>query len=122
VKRHVETRDRAKQLRAELTPPERRLWTMLRAGRAGVKFQKQVVLVDPYVADFAARSHRLVVELDGHSHAGREAYDAERTAAFAARGFRVLRFSNSEVMSNLEGVVRAILVELGRDPDSPHPF
>ena len=122
MKRHVETRARAKQLRADLTPPERRLWAMLRAGRAGVKFQKQVVLVGPYVADFAARAHRLVVELDGHSHAGRENHDAERTDAFEARGFRVLRFGNAEVMSNVEGVVRAFLVELGKDPETPRPL
>lgn len=122
MKRHAETRARAKQLRADLTPPERHLWAMLRAGRAGVKFQKQVVLVDPYIADFAASSHRLVIELDGHSHAGRESYDAERTTAFEARGFRVLRFSNAEVMRNVEGVVRAILVELGKDPETPRPL
>jgi very-short-patch-repair endonuclease len=91
---------------------------VLRANRLGVKFQRQVVLA-PYIADFAARCARLVIELDGDSHAGREAYDAARTAALEARGYRVLRFSNSEVMSNLDGVIRAILVALGKDPEAP---
>lgn len=120
TKRHLQTRARAKELRANLTPPERALWHVLRAGRIGVKFQRQVVL-PPYVADFASRSERLVVELDGDTHAGREAYDATRTAALEDRGYRVIRFSNSDVMTDLEGVTRAILVALGRDPDTPPP-
>ena len=115
MKRHVETRNRAKQLRTNLTEPERRLWYRLRANRLGVKFQRQVVLA-PYIADFAARSERLVVELDGDTHAGRETYDAARTKALEDRGYRVLRFTNADVMTNLDGVLHAILVTLGRDP------
>ena len=118
MKRHIEARNRAKRLRADLTEPERRLWYRLRANRLGVKFQRQVVL-PPYVADFAARSERLIVELDGDTHAGRVAYDEARTCALEERGYRVLRFTNSDVMSNLDGVLRAILIELGRDPDAP---
>jgi very-short-patch-repair endonuclease len=109
---------RAKQLRRTLTEPERRLWYRIRANRLGVKFQKQVV-IPPYIADFAARSERLVIELDGDTHAGREAYDGARTEALAAQGFRVLRFGNSEIMTNLDGVLRAILIELGKDSDAP---
>src|SRR5438270_800447 len=101
MKRHVETRDRAKALRANLTETERRLWYHLRANRLGVKFQRQVVL-PPYITDFASRSERLVIELDGDTHAGREAYDAARTRALEERGYRVLRFTNSDVMSNLD--------------------
>jgi very-short-patch-repair endonuclease len=118
MKRHIETRKRAKRLRADLTAPERKLWNAIRANRIGVKFQRQVVLA-PYIADFAARSERLVVEVDGDTHAGREAADAVRTKALAARGYRVLRFSNFDVMGNLDGVLRAILIELGHDPESP---
>ena len=118
MKPHIETRNRAKQLRANLTEPERRLWYRLRANRLGVKFQKQVVIA-PYIADFAARSERLVIELDGDTHAGSEAYDLARTQMLEERGYRVLRFTNADVMTNLEEVLRAILVELGRDPDSP---
>src|SRR5262245_61756324 len=78
VKRHVEPRNRAKQLRTNLTAPERKLWNAIRANRIGVKFQRQVVL-PPYIADFAARSERLVIEVDGDTHGGREGYDAART-------------------------------------------
>jgi len=119
MKRHIETRSRAKEQRTNLTEPERRLWYRLRANRLGVKFQRQVVLA-PYIADFAARSRRLVVELDGDTHAGREGYDAARTRALEALGYRVLRFSNSDVMTNLDGVLGAILIALAPDK-SPHP-
>ena len=118
TKRHPATRAKAKTLRANLTAPERALWNVLRANRLGIKFQRQVVL-PPYVADFAARSERLVIELDGESHVGREDYDAARTAVLEKLGYRVLRFTNSEVTTNLDGVTRSILIALGRDPDTP---
>ena len=121
MKRHIDTRTRAKELRTNLTEPERRLWYRLRANRLGVKFQRQVVL-PPYIADFASRSERLIVELDGDTHGQRQAYDAARTSVLEARGYRVIRFTNADVMTNLDGVLRAILIALGRDPESPHPL
>jgi very-short-patch-repair endonuclease len=120
TKRHEVTRQRARALRSDMTGPERALWSVLRAGQLGVKFQRQVVLA-PYVTDFAARSERLVIEIDGETHVGRETEDAARTAALEARGFRVLRFTNSEVMTNLEGVLRAIMIALGREVEPPSP-
>jgi very-short-patch-repair endonuclease len=119
MQRHIATRSRAKALRSTLTEPEIRLWQRLRANRLGVKFQRQVVLA-PYIADFAARSERLVIELDGDTHGDRERFDAARTRALEARGYRVVRFTNADVMTNLDGVLRAILIALGGDPESPH--
>lgn len=116
MKRHIETRNRAKALRATLTQPEERLWYRLRANRLGVKFQKQVV-VAPYIADFAAKSKRLIVEVDGDIHGDQQAYDAARTLALEKRGYTVLRFTNTDVMINLDSVLGAILVALDRDPD-----
>jgi very-short-patch-repair endonuclease len=99
-----------------MTPPEEKLWSMLRGGRLqGIKFVRQMVFGDHYVADFAARNHGLVIELDGDSHAGREAYDAARTAFIESKGYRVIRFTNNEVMSNIDGVTRAILIALGKE-------
>jgi very-short-patch-repair endonuclease len=121
LKRHIETRSRAKELRTNLTEPERRLWYHLRAKRPGVKFQRQVVL-PPFIVDFASRSERLVIELDGDTHGGRETYDAARTRALEQRGYRVIRFTNADVMTNIDGVLRTILVTLGRDPESPRPL
>ena len=97
------------------------LWAILRAGRLGVKFSRQVVIA-PYIADFAARAERLVIELDGDSHAGREGYDAARTAVLEAKGYRVIRFTNRDILDNREGVTRAILIALGRDPETPRPL
>ena len=121
MKRHTETRDRARALRTNLTEPERRLWYRLRSSRLGVKFQRQVVLA-PYIADFACRSRRLIIEVDGDTHSGREAYDAARTRALDEMGYRVLRFTNADVMTNLDGVLGAILTALDRDPKSPRPL
>lgn len=121
MRRHTDTRTRAKALRKELTPAERKLWRILRANRVGVKFQKQVVLA-PYIADFAARSERLVIEIDGDTHAERAAYDAARTAALRQMGYRVIRFTNNDVMTNLNEVVLAIFRELGRDLKPPRPL
>jgi len=118
MRRHCVTRSRAKQLRTNLTIAERKLWQILRANRLGVKFQRQVVLA-PYIADFAARSERLVIEIDGDTHGDRQAYDAARTAALGKMGYRVIRFTNSEVMTNFDAVVETILRELSRNLDSP---
>jgi very-short-patch-repair endonuclease len=115
MKRHVETRNRAKELRKRLTEPERRLWYRLRANRLGVKFQKQAVLA-PYIVDFVSRGNRLIIEIDGDTHAGQEAYDAARTRVLEARGYMVLRFTNTDVMTNLDEVLNAILVALDRAP------
>lgn len=106
---------RARELRANMSPPERALWHVLRAHRlAGIKFSRQVEC-GPYYIDFAARLHRLAIELDGDSHGGRERQDAGRTRFLEGQGWRVIRFTNSDVMSNADGVARAILQALGRD-------
>jgi very-short-patch-repair endonuclease len=115
TKRHEHTRDHAKTLRQTMTAPEQRLWQALRGGRIGVKFQRQVVIA-PYIADFAARSERLVIEIDGATHADSADRDATRTANLAAQGYRVIRFTNEDVMRNLDGVLQTILMALGRTP------
>lgn len=115
--------ERAQVMRKELTPPERRLWHALRADRLdGAKFRRQVV-IDRYIADFACRAPRkLVVEADGHSHGSQEDYDATRTAYLEAQGYNVLRFTNSEIMTNLEGVLTTIQNALHQPPlPSPLP-
>jgi very-short-patch-repair endonuclease len=114
MKRDSDTRANAKALRTNQTPPERALWEIVRGNRLGVKFVRQMVIA-PYIADFAARRERLIVELDSDSHAHRAPYDAVRTAALEAKGWRVIRFTNSEILTNPEGVARAILSALGKD-------
>jgi very-short-patch-repair endonuclease len=102
--------DHAKAMRRAASEPETRLWLALRAGRLnGIKFRRQKV-IGPYIADFAARDPMLVVEVDGDTHGGREEYDARRSRFFEEQGYRVIRFSNSDVMTNLNGVLAAIAV------------
>jgi very-short-patch-repair endonuclease len=116
TKRNIANRKRAKAFRAEMTPPETRLWSILRGGRLeGIKFVRQMVIGPDFAADFAARSHKLIIELDGDSHAGREEYDAARTAYMESRGYKVIRFTNRDVFENPEGVARMILIALGKD-------
>ncbi|QNA85579.1 endonuclease domain-containing protein [Sphingomonas sp. So64.6b] len=112
---------RAKAMRSEMSQPERELWTALRARRFdGVKFSRQVV-IGPYIVDFAARLRKLIIEVDGDSHAGNGTYDARRTAWLEQQGYRVIRFNNSDVMSNVEGVLLAIAAALGTAP-LPNPL
>lgn len=112
---------RAKAMRSEQTQPERELWIALRAKRfAEVKFSRQVV-IGPFIADFAARSRKLVIELDGDTHAGNEDRDARRTAWLERQGYRVIRFNNSDVMGNLEAVLDMIKAALATAP-LPNPL
>ena len=109
----------AKQLRTNQTPLEQKLWYHLRAKRFGsAKFRRQVV-IGSYIVDFACRIPRmLVVEVDGDTHAAQEGYDKRRTAFLESRGYRVLRFTNHDVGTNLEGVLTMIAEALG-SPLSP---
>ena len=122
-------RNRAKQLRQTMTRAETLLWRYLKANRIdGLGFRRQVPIRN-YIADFICLSARLIVELDGESHdfEERQKADQNRDAFFAAAGFHVLRFSNEQVMSNLEGVVEVIrqtaasgASSLPRSPTLPH--
>ena len=93
-----------------MTPAETLLWRYLKANRIdGLGFRRQVPFKN-YIVDFACLSANLIVELDGRSHDfhSQQIADATRDAFFVAEGFRVLRFSNHDVTSNLEGVVETI--------------
>jgi very-short-patch-repair endonuclease len=106
-----------------MTDAERKLWQCLRSKRlAGVRFNSQYP-IGPFICDFVARSKGLVIELDGGQHAQAVSYDSRRTRYIQERGYRVLRFWNSDVLNNLDGVVFEIeraLGELGaRDMAKP---
>src|SRR6201986_4521414 len=104
-------RERARELRRTMTRPETLLWRHLKAHRlARLGFRRQSPMGN-YIADFVAHSCKLLVEVDGESHdfEGRIRHDERRDQWFASRGYRVLRFTNDDVMKNLEGVVLSIL-------------
>jgi very-short-patch-repair endonuclease len=96
-----------------MSPIEQRLWLALRGAQLGVSFRKQHP-VGPYVLDFYCPSVGLAVELDGDEHASRQGRDAARTRFLNTRGIHVIRFSNRDVWSNLEGVREAIALELAK--------
>ncbi|HBH26468.1 MAG TPA: hypothetical protein DDX54_03595 [Rhodospirillaceae bacterium] len=111
----------AKEMRNALTPAETKLWTHLRAGQTGHSFRKQYPIY-PYIADFACPERGLIVEVDGDTHTPDTAeHDAERTIFLEARGFRVIRFSNREVLENPEGVTETIRHALREDPPLTPP-
>ena len=97
----------ARKLRREATDVETVLWQRLRARQIeGAKFAPQFP-IGRYVADFACREARLVVELDGGQHS-ESGTDAARTMLIEAYGFTVLRFWNNDVLQNLDGVLEEI--------------
>ena len=100
----------ARRLRANQTEAEDRLWYYLRARRLeGEKFVRQFQ-IDRYVADFACRTARLAVELDGGQHSVER--DAARTAVIETYGYRVLRFWNHDVLGDTYSVLEVIRQEL----------
>jgi len=109
----------ARRLRREATQEERDLWGVLKAVRP--RFTRQFV-VDRYILDFACRSLRLAVELDGGHHALQVEEDAVRTAYLERRGWTVLRFWNGDVRENLDGVFAVILAGVARASTHPRPL
>ena len=103
---------RARGLRAEATDAERKLWAVVRGRQlGGAKFRRQVP-IDRCFADFACAEAKLIIELDGGQHNDRAGYDAARSATLAACGWRVIRFWNTDVLENIDGVADTILAEL----------
>ncbi|NHB75761.1 endonuclease domain-containing protein [Rhodobacter calidifons] len=104
---HPITRLRARKLRTEMTPQERRLWAKLRElnRMLGLHFRRQAP-IGPFIADFADLGRRLVIEVDGSGHGGPR--DAARDEWLSAQGFQMLRFWNPEVSGNIEGVMQVI--------------
>ena len=90
----------AKRLRRRQTRAERLLWEMLRDQKLGARFWKQIVLLG-WIVDFWCPKLKLVVEVDGPTHDGRESYDANRAQVMEERlGARTIRFTNREVITN----------------------
>lgn len=116
--RDPEAVERSKHLRQGMTPPERKLWYRLNNRQVdGIKFRRQAP-VGPYIADFLSHDAKLVVELDGDTHAGDGAalHDEWRTQFLQERGFRVIRFWNSDVREDLDYVVERIRIACGLRP------
>ncbi|MEO8101304.1 MAG: endonuclease domain-containing protein [Betaproteobacteria bacterium] len=106
---------RARSLRRKSTDAENLLWQQLRNRRLlGHKFRRQVP-IGAYIVDFLCEGAALIIELDGGQHSEQAGYDQARTEWLVRRGFRVIRFWNNEVVSNMEAVVEKLLSILHKD-------
>jgi very-short-patch-repair endonuclease len=105
---------RCRELRSSASNAEKRLWSCLRNRQLlGFKFRRQHP-VGRFIVDFYCHEARLAIEIDGGQHAEehQSAYDARRTELLQAKGIRVIRFWNNEVLQNLEGVLETIVATL----------
>ena len=104
---------RARDLRREQTPAERKLWARLRRKQFyGLKFQRQHP-IGLFVVDFCCVAHKLIVEIDGPSHNAQLEYDEARTARLEEQGYKVVRCTNEQVHRYLD----AVLAEIARQCD-----
>ena len=106
---------KARRLRANMTHAEHVVWRLLRASFPDWHFRRQVP-IRHFITDFASHRAHLVIEVDGGQHA--QVHDDARTKVIEAEGYRVVRFWNSEVLGNPEGVHWAIAAALL----DPHPL
>ena len=104
--RNIQT---ARMLRKNMTDVERKLWSRLRSNQLGIKFRRQVPF-GTYIADFISLEEKLVIELDGSQHYQEDVkrQDQIRDEYFKNEGYTVLRFSNIEIIENIDGVLDMI--------------
>jgi very-short-patch-repair endonuclease len=93
------------------------LWEYLRNKKLGYKIRRQHVIED-FIADFVCLSKRLIIEIDGRIHDFQKEYDAMRTFVLNEKGYKVIRFTNDEVLSNPQQVANEIKKHLHARPDS----
>ena len=106
---NTETRRLAKKLREEITPAEALLWEFLRNRNTGFKFRRQHPL-SIYVADFYCHELKLVIEVDGsvHDEINQKMHDESRTNNLKLTGITVVRFTNEDVLNNIDAVLKRI--------------
>lgn len=107
----------ARRLRANPTPAEAKLWEALKGKQLnGLKFRQQHP-VEQFILDFYCPSCKLVIEIDGEIHGDRQEYDQARTEKLNTLGYQVIRFTNSEVINDLDKVLSQILEKIIRIRD-----
>jgi len=112
---------RARELRREQTSAEKMLWAELRRKQLyDLKFRRQHP-IGTFIVDFCCVAKKLVVEVDGDSHAGQAEYDRARTFWIEEKGYRVIRFTNEEVHQHLDAVLDEIACQCGVAECGPLP-
>jgi very-short-patch-repair endonuclease len=112
---------RARQLRKQMSPAEARMWDYLRALKSdGFHFRRQVPL-GHYYADFACHHAKLIIEIDGDTHFTRAGikHDLVRDIFLRGEGYRTIRYTNTDVLQNMDGVVTHLLSRLAEVPLRP---
>ena len=100
--------ERSRNLRRGMTLAEKLLWVRLRGGQLnGLRWRRQQV-IDDFIVDFYCHAASLVVELDGAVHGQQTEYDGARDAVLAARDLLILRFTNTEVETDISAVLAHI--------------
>jgi very-short-patch-repair endonuclease len=112
----------AREMRKNPTPAEDALWQHLRLNQLGVKFRRQHA-IGPFIVDFYAREARLIIEVDGPIHEKQKEYDEMRQAYLESLGYRVVRFTNEQVLQNIDAVLAILQKVLSRPhPPAPSPY
>ena len=121
--RHQLYVSRARDLRTNMILAELKLWAELRARQiGGVKFRRQHV-IKLYIVDFYSPQMKLIIEVDGDTHSDQPEQDADRTRFLEHRGYRIVRFTNSEIYQDLAQIVEYLrsLCKSFLDPHLPPP-
>ncbi len=103
--------EKARNLRKNMTKQERRLWQFLRKKNINnLKFRRQYP-IGKYIVDFICNEKKLIIEIDGgqHNEAQNISYDQERTEYLESKGYTIIRFWNNDIDNNIEGVYQEIL-------------
>lgn len=112
----------ARKLRKRMTRAEEVLWKELRHRRCGGhKFRRQVP-IGPFVVDFLCRKQRLIIEVDGEIHTLQQKYDQFREAYLVDMHYRIVRFTNEEVLRNLPQVLHSILQHIQHPSPEPTEY
>lgn len=98
----------SRKLRRDQTPAERIVWSKLRGRQINGRKWRRQQPIDQYVVDFLCPELKLIVEIDGDVHAFQETRDEKRQAYLETQGFRVVRFTNNDIIKNLDGVLAVI--------------
>jgi len=108
------TLEKARKLRQNQTDAEKILWYRIRNRQLNDYKLRRQVPVGSYIVDFMCVSAKLIIELDGGQHAEQQIYDRKRTAFLEARDFKVVRFWNNDVLTNIDGVLESLTLTLSR--------
>lgn len=106
-------RQKAEHNRSHPTDAESVIWQRLNTEPLGARFRNHFIIGD-YIVDIVALKQRLIIEIDGEYHFDEEQKrkDLQRENGLKTQGFKVIRFTNDDVLKDIETVVRAVRAEL----------